>query len=415
MTDDPTDPTDPRRRGLVVESADPRTDARVAPLLDAAFERNDAESRLVQRLAHEHPDFDPDLALLARHGDTVLGWALFMPRVLRLAGFWTQVVITSPFAVHPSARRRGVASALLDAGLERARAKGARAAVVLGGAEFFASRGFAPAFRMYGLRVRADDLPKAGDAGWRGLQPDDLTALGALRDACYDEIDGTERRRPIALEWESQVPGGQTRLLADGASPIAMLRFRDDDGIQVREVSARSRAGVDAVLAYTRHLARSHGLERLDFACPPSHPVARALFHRGAQATSNDFGGEALLAVLDWPGLIRDTAPSWERRLGSVDGRPLSFEVGGQDIWIYSSPMELMVDERRERSRHLHVPEDLAPSLVTGHRSWRDLMEDDEVLRRSTLDTAGWRAVRAAFPDGEPYWSYGPVFEIADR
>ncbi|MEO0652281.1 MAG: hypothetical protein AAFZ65_16525, partial [Planctomycetota bacterium] len=100
---------------------------------------------------------------------------------------------------------------------------------------------------------------------------------------------------------------------------------------------------------------------------------------------------------------------------GSVDQRPISFGIGDRDVWLYSSPVELMVERRRERKRHLHLPERWGPSLVTGHRPWRDLVDDDEVLRRSTLDASGWRVVRALFPDGEPYWSYGPVFEIADR
>ena len=64
--------------------------------------------------------------------------------------------------------------------------------------------------------------------------------------------------------------------------------------------------------------------------------------------------------------------------------------------------------------QHLWTPPGWGGSLITGHRSWRDLVECPQVRRESKLDSAGWEAVRTLFPTSDPCWPYGPAFEIAD-
>jgi predicted N-acetyltransferase YhbS len=400
---------------LHVQTAPAPDDPRLRELLDDVFERSDRESRLVAVLGREHPGFRQDWALLATVDGRAAGYALFLPRELRLRGEWVQMVVSSPFGVRPTHRQTGVGRALLDEGLTRAREAGARGAVVLGGQRFFAAAGYAPAFRLHTLRARTVDLPAADDRGWRGLQGGDLLALPALFEANYAECDGAERRAPIALEWESQIAEGHTRVCERNGRVIAYLRFRTDGELVLRDVCALGPEGVEALLGQGRALAEGHGQGTLHVHCPPHHPVARALFHRGALAECSDFGGEAQLAVIDWPGMLRDLGPSLERGLRAGDGRPLSLGVGGHDYWLHSSPLELRLEARRDPSRHLHLPPELAPSLLTGHRSWRDLAEHSQVQRQSVLDERGWHAVRQLFPGGEPHWTYGPVFEIADR
>lgn len=400
---------------LVCTSADPREDPSLGPLLDAAFERTDAESRLVQRLAEQHPEFDPESVLVARRGDRAVGCALFMPRTLRLFGAWVRVVVSSPFGVLPEARRDGVASRMLEVGMERAVARGARGAVVLGGGEFFRHRDFAPAFRMHVLQVRTGDLPEPDETGWRGLQGEDLARLVPLSECCYGETDGAERRAAIPLEWESQVETGHVRVLEEDGELLAAVRFRTDSPPFIREVVTGDPRAHARVLAFVAHIASIHSLDEIELSLPPTHPIARALFHRGALALSNDFRGSALLRVVDWRGLLEDAAGVWCHRLGRIDGRPLSLHLGGQDLCLRTDGEDPTVEQRREESRHLFVPAHLAPSLVTGHRSWRDLVDDQEVRSNSQLDEIGWHAVKALFPDGEPHWSYGPVFELADR
>lgn len=414
MSEQRANETDPPQ-GVEIVPADPRIDPELLGLVDRAFERTGAESLLLERLAAEHPEFDGELSMMALLDGVPVGWALFMPRTLRLFEQWVRVVVSSPFAVLPEARRKGVATCLLEQGLQRARERGAVGAVVLGGREFFGRHGYAPAFRMHTLRVRASDLPPADESGWRGLTPPDIEGLAPLYEACYGHEDGAERRLPIVIEWESQVPHGHARVLADEHGPLAAVRFRVDGTVEVREATIREPRAIEPILAYLHHLAEIHSLDAIEVSCPPSHPVARALFHRGALALSSDLERSALLRVLDWPALLEATEETWRRRLRGVPRNAVSLGLPGSDLRLGLGGERLSVESGREPGGHVHLPAEQAASLLTGHRGWRDILEDREALERCDLDTAGLEALRAMFPHAAPDWSYGPMFELADR
>src|SRR5262245_26648820 len=117
--------------------ASPLDDARVAPFLDAAFQRADRESRLVRELARAYPAFDPGLALAAEDESRRVGWALLVPRELRIRGAWVRTAIVAPVAVPAEARGRGVGRFLVDCGLAALPDRSIRAAVAIGSPEFF--------------------------------------------------------------------------------------------------------------------------------------------------------------------------------------------------------------------------------------------------------------------------------------
>lgn len=400
--------------GITIVSAPPDRDPRVADLLDRAFQRPNQESRLVTRIAREHPAFDPELALMALDGDRPVGWALFLPRTLRLRGSWVPMAISSPFAVLDGERGRGIGRALLERGRALCVERGLRGAVVLGGRAFFGAHGYAPAFRFHALRVRAEDLPPASDADWRSLESPDLPHLRPLFEDSYRGAPGCERRAHAALDWESAIPTGHCHVHVRDGRPVAHVRFRTDGLFAVRECSTLDAAATGALLAYLRFLAEAHRVEELEVHVPPTHRVARPLFHGGALSCTSAFGDEAQLAVFDWLGLAFDSAARWSRALSSVDARPLTIAVDGRRLRLAGTPKGLEAEDAPRGARHLEVPDGWGGSLATGHRSWRDLIDDDGVRAESSLDVAGWRAVRALFPPTEPCWPYAPVFEIAD-
>lgn len=389
-------------------------DPRVIELLDRAFERPDQESRLAARLAAEHPDTDPELSLLALDDDgEPLGWAMFLPRELRLRNAWVRSAICAPFVVLPGERSRGVGRALLERGRALCVERGLRCGVVLGGRPFFARSGFAPAFQLHALRVRTEDLPAPATDGWRALSAGDLEHLGAMLADSYRGSPGCERRPPSALDWESAIPTGHCHVLERDGRPAAHLRFRTDGGFSIRECSAADTAAVDALLGYLRHLAEAHQVDSLDVHAPPTHRVARALFHGGALRCTSAFGDEAQLGIFDWSGLVADTADSWRQAVELADGE-LSVHIDGQTMALRADTLDRTPGIDGRLHQHLWAPPGWGGSLITGHRSWRDLVDCPQVRRESNLNSDGWEAVRALFPPADPCWPYGPAFEIAD-
>ena len=105
----------------------------VGELLVEAFPSS-LELRLVRQLRE---DGDVVYSLVAVEATRVIGHALFSR--LRTP---SEALALAPVAVSANRRRRGVAAALIDAGLERARREGWAAVVVLGDPSYYPRFGF---------------------------------------------------------------------------------------------------------------------------------------------------------------------------------------------------------------------------------------------------------------------------------
>jgi putative acetyltransferase len=114
----------------------------VRALNEAAFESR-AEALLVDALRDRAT---PLVSLVAEKEGLVIGHILFSPVTLsdhedlRIMGL-------APMAVAPSHQRRGIGSSLVRVGLDRCKALGAGAVVVLGHPEFYPRFGFVPSTR----------------------------------------------------------------------------------------------------------------------------------------------------------------------------------------------------------------------------------------------------------------------------
>lgn len=105
----------------------------IARLLLAAFPTS-SEARLVEQL---RKDGDVVFSLVAVEASEVIGHVLFS-RLRAPDG----ALSLAPVAVTANRRRRGIAAALIEAGLERARAENRAAVVVLGDPSYYRRFGF---------------------------------------------------------------------------------------------------------------------------------------------------------------------------------------------------------------------------------------------------------------------------------
>jgi putative acetyltransferase len=116
--------------------------AAVRALNAAAFE-TPAEANLVDALRVQA---QPVVSLVAEEAGLVVGHILFSPVTLSgHAGL--HIMGLAPMAVAPSRQRHGIGCALVRAGLERCRAIGAGAVVVLGHHKYYPRFGFSPSVR----------------------------------------------------------------------------------------------------------------------------------------------------------------------------------------------------------------------------------------------------------------------------
>ncbi|MBO3461282.1 N-acetyltransferase [Aetokthonos hydrillicola Thurmond2011] len=106
------------------------------------------EARLVDKIRQSNR-YIPELSLVAEIEDVVVGHILFS--YIDLVNEETlQVIGLAPLAVRPQFQRRGIGSALVEAGLKAADKKGEAIAVVLGHPDFYTRFGFQPSI-VYGI------------------------------------------------------------------------------------------------------------------------------------------------------------------------------------------------------------------------------------------------------------------------
>ncbi len=131
---------------MLIRAEEERDWAAVHVLNASAFE-TPAEADLVNVLRVQA---QPVVSLVAEHAGSVVGHLLFSPVTLS-DHVGVNIMGLAPMAVAPSHQRRGIGSALVRAGLERCRALGVGAVVVLGHPEYYPRFGFSPGVR-FGIR-----------------------------------------------------------------------------------------------------------------------------------------------------------------------------------------------------------------------------------------------------------------------
>ncbi len=140
-----------------------------------AFGR-DAEAALVDAV-RASPGYLPDLSLVAEAAGVLVGHLLLSAIAIRTERGDVPALALAPVAVLPERQGQGVGTALIEHGLERARAAGHRLVVVVGHPTYYPRFGFAPA------RPRGLEAPfPVSDAAFMAL---------ALAPGALDGLRGT--------------------------------------------------------------------------------------------------------------------------------------------------------------------------------------------------------------------------------
>ncbi|MFC1483940.1 GNAT family N-acetyltransferase [Candidatus Neomarinimicrobiota bacterium] len=105
---------------------------------EQAFEGPD-EARIVDLLRERRKAL---ISLVAIAGEQVVGHILFSPVTIEPDNDSLRLIGLAPMAVLPGQQRRGIGSALVEAGLQRCRELGFDAVVVLGHPEYYPRFGF---------------------------------------------------------------------------------------------------------------------------------------------------------------------------------------------------------------------------------------------------------------------------------
>ncbi|MEX0785525.1 MAG: N-acetyltransferase [Dehalococcoidia bacterium] len=141
----------------IIRAETPADYERIAQLVEAAFGRR-LEAKLVEDIRASE-GYVPELALVAEADGEVAGQIMFS--YVKLDGEQNlQVLLLSPLVVDPERQRSGVGKALVEAGIERATARGEPMIVVEGIPAYYPQFGFRRA-RDYGLEPPNDQVPDA--------------------------------------------------------------------------------------------------------------------------------------------------------------------------------------------------------------------------------------------------------------
>lgn len=108
-----------------------------------AYGRED-EGALVNAI-RKTKSYEKGFSLVAIKEDAVLGHVLFSKGFITHRGRRFKCLVLGPVAVNPEHQRRGIGTALINEGLERAREVGFGAVVVVGDPVYFGRFGFVPA------------------------------------------------------------------------------------------------------------------------------------------------------------------------------------------------------------------------------------------------------------------------------
>lgn len=104
----------------------------------------DGESRLVDAL-RDDGNINPELSLVAVHGNRIIGHILFCPITIISGTIETPALALAPLGVHQDYQCMGIGAALIEAGLEECRRLGHRIVIVVGHPGYYPRFGFTSA------------------------------------------------------------------------------------------------------------------------------------------------------------------------------------------------------------------------------------------------------------------------------
>lgn len=120
----------------------------VQKLNEIAFGQSD-EAELVSKL-RKNPDYIPELSLVAEENNKIIGHILFTPTEIVDGEQHHKSLALAPMSVLPEQQNKGIGSALVKAGFEKAKQLGFSSVIVLGHPDYYPRFGFLPA-KQFGI------------------------------------------------------------------------------------------------------------------------------------------------------------------------------------------------------------------------------------------------------------------------
>jgi putative acetyltransferase len=104
----------------------------------------DGEARLVSALRQDG-NINPELSLVAVHGNRIIGHILFCPVAIVSTTAETPAIALAPLAVHQDYQCMGIGAALIEEGIGECQRLGHRIVIVVGHPGYYPRFGFMPA------------------------------------------------------------------------------------------------------------------------------------------------------------------------------------------------------------------------------------------------------------------------------
>jgi GNAT superfamily N-acetyltransferase len=277
------------------------------------------------RLKNQHPLRDGALSRLGWWGEQVVGNVTVLRMPVRLGSAVLETAGIAGVCADPRARKRGIASALMQEALKASKEAGVCFSLLFGIPDFYHRFHFVPAFVDHTVQFFTDtmkDWPAGSRWTTRKARPGDLPQMLALYNMLYGQMDGSALRHPrIFLRRKKDV-----RLVLQGphkgdvAYMILGEAKRDEKPeLQVLEASGQGDGWQAAVLREACRQARKRDLTSLVLRLPAPHPICRQMvFCNAITRTGYAVNAAAMGAVLDFAGLARAMGPEWSRRIGEA-------------------------------------------------------------------------------------------------
>ncbi|MGH9321531.1 MAG: GNAT family N-acetyltransferase, partial [Vicinamibacteria bacterium] len=144
--------------GTLIRAEEPRDREAIHRVNLEAFGQEE-EANLVDALRRSKA-FIPELSLVAVSASDIVGHILFPRIVVKDSAVAHPALALAPMAVLPGFQNRGIGSALVERGLDRALALGDDLVIVVGHSEYYPRFGFVPA-GPHGIRLPFPAPPEA--------------------------------------------------------------------------------------------------------------------------------------------------------------------------------------------------------------------------------------------------------------
>ncbi|MFO7320899.1 MAG: N-acetyltransferase [Chloroflexota bacterium] len=186
------------------------------------------DEALIVNLHRQRRSFDPDLSLVAEVEGQPVGHALFNPCQIQLMGQTVRAVNLAPLGVEPAFQKRGVGTALIEAGHQLAREKGFALSFLLGHSEYYPRFGYRPrAFGVASITLKPGD----GATSLERREPveSDLDALLALWRLQEAQVDFAIEPELTMCDWLSPHPAIRAVVFERAGEIVGFVRLHKEE------------------------------------------------------------------------------------------------------------------------------------------------------------------------------------------